>query len=166
MNILCRFLTAADAPAFRALRLRSLRDHPDAYASTPQEWGEAIETYVERIEALPVVGAFQDGRMVGTAILGVTARDMTKTRHKCEVWSVYTSPEARNSGVAKAMLRLIGDEARRRGYEALMLSVSSHNTPARRLYESIGFIRYGTEPRHLKLPDGRYIDEDLMQLEL
>ena len=161
-----RFLVGADAPAFRDIRLRSLREHPDMYGSTPEEWGDELETYRDRIAACPTLGAFDGGALVGMAILGVDGRDRAKTRHKVEVWSVYTAPESRGRGVARAMMGLLLDEARRRGYEAVMLTVASHNAGARRLYESLGFRCYGTEPRHVKLPDGRYVDDDLMQLEL
>ncbi|MGL4241862.1 MAG: GNAT family N-acetyltransferase, partial [Beijerinckiaceae bacterium] len=164
--LIVRRLTEADAAAFRDIRLRSLRDHPEHYASTPEEWGEDLATYRERIAALPVIGAFADDRLVGTAILGVSARDKTKTRHKCEVWSVYTAPEARRRGIARDVMLHVIAEARQLGFEALVLCVTSHNTAGRKLYRSLGFQRFGTEPRHLKLPDGSYIDEDHMQLDL
>ena len=161
-----RILEKADAPAFRDIRLRSLREHPDMFGSTPEEWGEDIRTYIDRIVECPVFGAFHDAQIVGMAILGVTGRDRTKTRHKVEIWSVYTAPQMRGRGIGRAMLERVIEEARRRGYEAAMLTVASHNKAARRLYESLGFRCYGTEPRRVRLPDGRYIDDDLMQLEL
>ena len=160
-----RFLVEADAPAFRDIRLRSLREHPDMYGSTPEEWGEELEIYRDRIVACPTMGAFDGDALVGMAILGVVGRDRAKTRHKVEVWSVYTAPEARGRGVARRMMGLLLDEARRRGYEAAMLTVASHNAAARGLYESLGFRRYGTEPKHVKLADGRYVDDDLMQID-
>jgi ribosomal protein S18 acetylase RimI-like enzyme len=161
-----RILEAADAPAFRDMRLRSLREHPDMYGSTPEEWGEHLQTYIDRIAECPVFGAFHEGLLVGMAILGVTGRDRAKTRHKVEIWSVYTVPQMRGRGIGRAMLERVIEEARRRGYEAAMLTVASHNAAARRLYEALGFRCYGTEPRHVKLPDGRYVDDDLMQLDL
>ncbi len=161
-----RLLRDADAPAFLDIRLRSLRDHPDAYASTPEEWGDDIAVYRERIAALPVIGAFTGPRLVGMAIVGVNARDKAKTRHKCELWSVYAAPEVRRQGVGRALVLRAIEEARQRGFEAIVLSVSNHNAAGKRLYASLGFVRFGTEPRHLKLPDGRYLDEDYMQLDL
>jgi ribosomal protein S18 acetylase RimI-like enzyme len=161
-----RLLTDADAPAFMDIRLHSLRDHPDAYASTPEEWGGDIASYRSHIASLPVIGAFAGRRLVGMAILGVNARDKAKTRHKCELWSVYAAPDVRGRGVGRRLVSRAIDEARRRGFEAIVLSVSSHNDGGIRLYRSLGFVRFGAEPRSLKLPDGRYVDEDHMQLDL
>jgi ribosomal protein S18 acetylase RimI-like enzyme len=166
MTATIRLLTIADAGAFRDIRQRSLRDHTDMFTSTAEEWGLELETYSSRIASCPTIGAFDGNDLVGAAILGVVGRDRTKTRHKCEVWSVYTAPEVRRRGIARLMMERVIDEARRHGYEALVLTVASHNGRARRLYESLGFFCYGTEPRHVKLPDGRYIDDDLMQLDL
>ena len=45
--------------------------------------------------------------------------------------------------------------------ELLQLTVVSGNKPARRLYDSLGFIEYGIEKNSLK-QDGRYWDEVLM----
>ncbi len=42
-GLLIRRLTAEDAPAFRALRMRGLEDHPDAFTSTPADWDLPME---------------------------------------------------------------------------------------------------------------------------
>ena len=44
------------------------------------------------------------------------------------------------------------------------LAVTASNGAAVALYEHLGFIRYGTEPRALKV-NGRYLDEHLMVLQ-
>lgn len=160
-----RPLTVADADAFRTLRLRSLVDHPDAFHSTAEEWGIALETYIRRIEENCIIGMFVGDALAGTVILNWSARGRAKMRHKCEFWSVYIMPEWRGGGRARRMIEAAIDEARRRGFEAVILSVTTHN-PARKLYEALGFVAYGVEPRALKLPDGRYIDDCLMQLDL
>ena len=49
--------------------------------------------------------------------------------------------------------------------EQLELSVVTTSLAARRLYHSLGFVVYGTEPRALKLGE-QYWDEDLMVLDL
>jgi ribosomal protein S18 acetylase RimI-like enzyme len=166
MSFSCRRLALEDAAAFREVRLRSLREHPDMFLSTPEDWDLDRDAYEERLAACPTFGAFADGRLVGVAVLGVVGRTRPKERHKCEVWSVYTAPEARGRGVARAVMRLVIAEAGRRGYEALVLCVASHNEAARRLYASLGFVRFGTEPGRMKMADGRSIDEDLLQLRL
>jgi ribosomal protein S18 acetylase RimI-like enzyme len=49
--------------------------------------------------------------------------------------------------------------------EQVHLGVAATNEPAVRLYQSMGFVEYGREPRAIKLPD-RYVDEFLMWLRL
>ncbi|MCW1928107.1 GNAT family N-acetyltransferase [Bhargavaea beijingensis] len=43
------------------------------------------------------------------------------------------------------------------------MAVVSDNGPAKKLYTSLGFENYGTEPHALKV-GGKYYDEDLMVL--
>ena len=59
-----------------------------------------------------------------------------------EIKSMRTSAHFRGKGAGKLMLRHIVDEARQRGYERLSLETGSMAAfdPARRLYESHGFV--------------------------
>jgi ribosomal protein S18 acetylase RimI-like enzyme len=165
-NPVTRRLSAADAPAFGTLRLRSLHEHPDMFGSTPEEWGTDLQTFIDRIAACPTFGVFENDALVAMGVLGVVGRTQTKTRHKVDVWSVYVVPEARGRGHSRRVMAQLIVEARDHGYEAIVLTVAAHNGAACRLYESLGFFRFGTEPRHAKLADGRYVDDHLMQLDL
>lgn len=49
--------------------------------------------------------------------------------------------------------------------EALVLTVTSSNERAVRMYCDCGFLEYGHEPRTIKL-DGRYYDKTLMFFDL
>ncbi|WP_159059185.1 GNAT family N-acetyltransferase, partial [Streptomyces scabiei] len=60
-----------------------------------------------------------------------------------------------------ALLRAVQDEARRRGARRLTLRVLGHNTAARKLYESEGFVVEGVLPEEFLL-DGQYVDDVLM----
>lgn len=165
MTIDIRLLDTADAEAFRDLRLRSLRDHPDVYHSTPEEWGDDIERYRNRIAANDVAGAFDEGRLVAFAVLAVgQARTGAKQRHKSEVWSVYTAPEMRGRGVGRRVMEFVISRARERGLEALVLSAVTSNAAAVGLYQRLGFETFGLEKGVIKLPGGRYVDEHLMEL--
>jgi ribosomal protein S18 acetylase RimI-like enzyme len=52
------------------------------------------------------------------------------------------------------------------GVEKLALAVVTTNSSARALYQSLGFTVYGVRTQALKLPDGRYLDEEYMILSL
>jgi putative acetyltransferase len=62
-----------------------------------------------------------------------------------EVKSMRTATAHRRTGVARAILQRIVDEARARGYTRLSLETGSQPPfqPARRLYESFGFTYCG-----------------------
>ena len=73
---------------------------------------------------------------------------------------MYVRPGARKAGVGKQLAEEVIDHARQH-VELIQLTVVSGNKPARRLYDSLGFIEYGIEKNSLK-QDGCYWDEVLM----
>ena len=54
---------------------------------------------------------------------------------------LYVVPEARHGGVARALLGAAADFCRALGAASLSLSTAINNTPAQRLYESLGWAR-------------------------
>jgi len=166
-----RPLTEDDALAWRELRLRMLRDHPDVFGSSHEEFErESLEEVARRMRERnsppdnALFGAFVNGALIGTT--GVHREEGAKDRHKAIIWGVYTAPEARGSGVGRALMEAAIARARKTtGVERLNLAVATHNTAARALYISLGFTSWGLERHALKLPD-RYIDEEYYALEL
>lgn len=163
-----RRLEAADAEAFRTVRLRSLAEHPEAFTSTVAEWDGPLERFVAWVEKAFVIGAFarDTGALVGHAILAIHEKPSLRQRHKCEIWSVYVLPQARGHGISRRMLEALIAEARARGFLYLKLGVTAGNTKARALYERMGFVHYGTEPDYKSMPDGGFMDEHFLQLKL
>lgn len=163
-----RRLVPADAAEFKRVRLMGLAQHPDAFTSTVADWDLPLENYVERIENAHVIGAFaaDDRTLLGHVVLATHFGQGEKIRHKCELWSVYVTQEARRNGAARTMLESAIMAARELGYEWLKLQVAEHNAPARRLYERLGFEAFGLEKDYLKLADGRRVSEVYMQLRL
>jgi len=163
-----RPLTAADAEAYRAVRVRALTEHPEFFGRAIEE----VETLAEIAERLApgsdgqerfVLGAFEE------ALVGITgcARDRgLKHRHKGMIWGMYVLPAARGHGLGRRLL--LDAIARARGWpglEQLVLGVATHNEPARALYRSCGFEVFGVERRALKV-GARYVDEERMVLRL
>jgi ribosomal protein S18 acetylase RimI-like enzyme len=81
--------------------------------------------------------------------------------HVRQIQGLAVADQARGTGVARALLRAAQDEARCRGARRLTLRVLGHNTPARKLYESEGFVVEGILPEEFLL-DGEYVDDVLM----
>jgi ribosomal protein S18 acetylase RimI-like enzyme len=55
------------------------------------------------------------------------------------VFGLYTRPEARRRGVAKALMRAIASVLRDEGRRYVVLSVDTPNEKARALYDRLGF---------------------------
>ena len=154
-----RPLTAADAPAFREIRLEALERHPSAFgAALHEDAAEPLEFFAELIGKGPGFGGFDADGLCGT--IGLMLQQRAKARHKASLIMVYVTERARGRGLADLMMEHIIDYATGR-FEILQLTVNAANPTARRLYERHGFIPYGTEARSLKV-DGVYYDELLM----
>lgn len=159
-----RRLRADDAGAYRALRLEALQRCPTAFGSSwEEESAQPLPWFAERLEGQWVLGGWRDdGRLCGTACL--YAYGALKMRHKASIVGVYVCPEARGSGLARALIQQLVERARGR-YDMLTLTVEASNAAAHRLYERMGFREYGREPRALKI-GGVFHDEILMALSL
>ncbi|MEA2898104.1 MAG: hypothetical protein QOJ84_3719 [Bradyrhizobium sp.] len=76
---------------------------------------------------------------------------------------MYVRSSSRNLGVGRLLLSAVLDVARE-NVELIQLSVVRENRPARRLYESVGFLEFGVETKASKYGD-KYYDEALMALD-
>ncbi|NTX07977.1 MULTISPECIES: GNAT family N-acetyltransferase [unclassified Myxococcus] len=167
-DIVIRPVFPDEVEAFRAMRLRSLTEHPEAFGSSFEEESQfALEVFRGRLESTDsqrVLGAYDGTRLV--AVVGVRREPRLKSAHKAFVWGMYVAEEARSRGVGRRLLVAILAEGRKLpGVEQLLLAVVSGNAAAHALYRSVGFQTYGVEPRALKI-GGAYVDEELMVLTL
>ncbi|MCW7946727.1 acetyltransferase [Streptomyces hygroscopicus] len=101
-----------------------------------------------------------DGTVVGYIRLAFPT-PLACNSHVRQIQGLVVADEARGAGVARALLRAAQDEARRRGARRLTLRVLGHNTPARKLYESEGFVVEGILPEEF-LIEGEYVDDVFM----
>ncbi|MGV9990262.1 N-acetyltransferase family protein [Streptomyces sp. NPDC003374] len=101
-----------------------------------------------------------DGRLAGYIRLGLPT-DVASNAHVRQIRGLAVAEEARGRGVGRALLRAAVEEARRQGARRISLRVLGHNTPARKLYESEGFVVEGVQPGEFHL-DGAYVDDVLM----
>jgi len=171
MNI--RALTAADAAAFKALRLRGLEESPMAFGSTYAEEAEMPLAEVgARLEGAGtagpqvVLGAHEASgdRLVGVA--GCLVEPRAKRRHKAVLWGMYVAPEARGRGVGRALVDAAVAWARGQpGVEQVVLTVAVPNDAARALYRACGFAPSGMERAAMR-QDGEDVDVEHMMLRL
>ena len=156
-----RRLTAADASAYRDIRLEGLARHPDGFGSAWEDEAEqSLAWFEQRIESAAVFGGFLSDELAGVASLMVPQG--AKLRHKGVLMGMYVRPAARGTGMALALVQAVLSHARM-VVEEVQLTVAPHNEAAQRLYRSVGFVEYAREPRSLKI-DGKYQEAVLMTL--
>jgi RimJ/RimL family protein N-acetyltransferase len=161
--ITLRRLFPADAALYRDIRLEALLDSPDAFSSTYDgEKERPPDAFAARLADSHVVGAFSGPQLIGIA--GFYIQPGPKHAHKGMLWGMYVRPHHRGTGLGRVLVGTIVEHARRH-VEVLQLFVVSDNLPARRLYQSLGFVEYGIE-RHATKYRGRYHDDVLMALPL
>jgi ribosomal protein S18 acetylase RimI-like enzyme len=104
--------------------------------------------------------AVLDGNIAGYIRLAPPTR-LAANAHVLSIQGLAVGETARGRGVGRDLIRAAADEARRRGARRLTLRVLGHNTPARKLYESEGFVVEGVLPEEFFLA-GEYVDDVFM----
>jgi len=153
-----RRLSPSDAAAYRRIRLRGLRESPEAfgcsYAEEARRPTKVFEGRLERMGDRWTFGAFVAQRLVG--VLSLIRAERRKERHKAEVVGMYVDSGMRRRGIARALLGRAIETARRiRGLRRVRIAVVESNAPALSLYEDAGFKVYGREDEAL-LVGGRF----------
>ncbi|GHI08266.1 acetyltransferase [Streptomyces cellostaticus] len=100
------------------------------------------------------------GRVVGYVLLGFPT-PLAANAHVRQIQGLAVHDDARGKGVGRALIRAAVEQARARGARRITLRVLGHNTPARRLYESEGFVVEGVLPEEFLLR-GKYADDVFM----
>ncbi len=154
-------LKAQDAKALQRIRLEALQRYPDAYTATYEEEAtHDTEWFTNLIASQIIVGVWhKTSELVATA--RITPEHRPRQTHKGLLSMVYVAPEHQGNGLSKTLILALLD-ALPESIEQVLLSVESTNTAAISLYESLGFVTYGHEPRVAKRLDGSYLDDILM----
>jgi ribosomal protein S18 acetylase RimI-like enzyme len=133
-------LMAGDGARLRAIRLRSLQDSPDAFATTLEEaaaW--PAETWSRHLAERPTFVATADGYDVG--LVRSTLNDQAP--NTAYLISMWVAPEARRQGIGSALIDAVVEWARAEGLTRVLLDVGEANTPAIALYTRKGFVPTG-----------------------
>lgn len=139
-------LSSADTQRLIASHLSGMHD------TSPPESVHALDLDGLRHPSITFWSAWIDGEIAGIgALKEITDPDAAGRRG--ELKSMRVDDRFRGSGVGRALLERIVDEARARGYESLWLETGSTEdfAPAQRLYTRAGFERCG--------PFDAYVDD-------
>ena len=133
-------LDVGDGERLRAIRLRALRDTPDAFETTVEE-AEArpLESWHRQLEQLETFVATAGGHDVG--LVRGTRHD--HFRDAGYLVSMWVAPEARRLGIGSALVDAVARWAKTQGFNRLLLDVGEKNSPAIGLYTRKGFVPSG-----------------------
>lgn len=130
----------------RAVRLRALRDAPDAFWSTfdeerddpPEQWRERLA----RADAVTFLGVVDDAD-AGIAVGAPHHADPDDAG----LYAMWVAPEARGRGLGDALVAAVVSWATDAGYPILRLEVADANAAAVALYARAGFAPTGAVSR-------------------
>ena len=159
-------LSENDWPDYKSIRLESLRDSPDSFASTyereitftPEHWKARLRISSTIHDAV-AVAAVADNHFIG--LLSCVIHDANEKRgHLYQMW---VSPSYRKKGIGTALVDFVKSWAADKGMEALLLSVTTINAEAISLYQSTGFQSVGEmEP----LRKGTALQSQMMEIQI
>ena len=133
-------MSEGEGDRLRELRLRALREAPDAFSSVPER-EEAFEPAVWEQRGRTVLVAEDRGDWLGMAGWFVD-EDLPAIAN---VWGVWVDPRERGHGAGRGLVEAVVDAARAAGHRRLELGVTDHVPGAEALYERTGFRRTGVE---------------------
>lgn len=141
----------------------------DFLARYPEEWSMSIEQEVawvnQRLTAPKgaSITCFIDGKVVGNC--EVMGKSGIKMGHRATV-AIAILRKYWGLGIGSAMFEEMIGIAQEHGTEIMELEFIEGNDRAKHLYEKYGFRVIGERPRAIRLKDGRYLSEFLMQKKL
>jgi ribosomal protein S18 acetylase RimI-like enzyme len=128
-----RAVTAADEAAVQGLWEAFQQEVPEPDGFTPETWEEAWADLSRH--ARDGVGLLAEDESGPAGFAFATALRGSRSH----VTDVYVRPDARNHGLATDLMRALAAGMRDLGAEWVSLDVLTTNSPARMLYERLGF---------------------------
>jgi ribosomal protein S18 acetylase RimI-like enzyme len=164
-----RPLDENDADDFQRVRLRALKEHPEAFGrSWELQLGIPMSEVADNLRTIAesshdfVLGCYVDGIMLG--MVGFRRAEGPKNNHVGMIWGMYVAAEMQGRGLGRKLLsEAIGRARQSPGLRQITLSVVTTNANARKLYASLSFERYGLQ-REVLFVNGKYYDEEHMAL--
>ena len=138
MNLIIKTLKHQDAASYRAIRLESLKIHPDNYGSNfEQENSKPTLFFENEIQTLNspniMLGAFLDSQLIG--ICGLISNES----QQFQIVQMYVKSAFGGLGVAKKLISFSKQLLATHHKTALVLTVYAENLKAIELYKKCGF---------------------------
>ena len=140
-----------------------LLSYADENSFTAEQEAAFLENKTASPDELELLAEL-DGRVVGLAgIERVGGKD--KVKHRAS-FGISISQECWGLGIGRALTEACIDAAREAGFFQLELEAAAENRRAIALYESVGFVEYGRNPKGFRSRYTGWQELVLMRLEL
>jgi ribosomal protein S18 acetylase RimI-like enzyme len=121
---------------------------------------QVMETYYSGVVLVPGRTLFLgllDGVIAGSAQLLTPTRNNEAQAAACNLVSAFVAPWARGHGLARMLTEAVEARARAEGFGMINLDVRETQGAAIHVYESMGYVHWGTHPLYARLADGAMV---------
>jgi len=140
-----------------------LLSYPEENSFTAEEEAQFLREKTESADEIELLAEI-DGTVVGAAGIERVG-NKEKVRHRAE-FGISIDREYWGLGIGRALTEACIECAKIAGYAQLELDVVAENRSAIALYESVGFVEYGRNPRGFRSRRTGWQELVLMRLEL
>jgi len=140
-----------------------LLSYPEENSFTAEEEAQFLREKTESADEIELLAEI-DGTVVGAAGIERVG-NKEKVRHRAE-FGISIDREYWGLGIGRALTEACIECAKIAGYAQLELDVVAENKNAIALYESVGFVEYGRNPRGFRSRRTGWQELVLMRLEL
>ena len=134
---------------------------------------ETLEAYWRGVLVVPERELFitrLDGQICGSGQLALPSRNSEAQKHAVQIQSAFIAPWARGHGLARDLMLALEARARVLKFQILNLDVRATQAAAIRLYETLGYIRWGSHPAYAfvkgQFVEGHFYYKNLRQTDL
>ena len=121
-----------------------LLTYPGEHSYTAQQEADFLQEKTDSADEIELLAEL-DGIIVGSAGVGCVGH-REKTRHRAE-FGISVDKAYWGLGIGRALTEACIECAKKAGYAQLELEVVAENRSAIALYESVGFVEYGRNPK-------------------
>lgn len=140
-----------------------LLSYPEENSMNPEQEAKFLQDKTESANEIELVAEI-GGQIVGTAgIEQVGAKE--KVRHRAE-FGISVDQQYWGLGIGRALAEACVACAKKAGYAQLELNAVADNKRALKLYESVGFVEFGRNPRGFRSRQTGWQELVYMRLEL
>ncbi|WP_193184943.1 GNAT family N-acetyltransferase [Nisaea sediminum] len=118
---------------------------------------ETLEAFWRGVLIIPERHLFVgrlDGVIAGSCQIQRPPKNNEAQSHTCKLTTNFVAPWGRGHGLSRNLIEIAENYARREGFKVLTLDVRETQHAAIRLYERLGYVRFGTLPHYAYVRDG------------